>query len=199
MKSPFVKLLLVMAVFTASCRDNAKRGASADSSLARDLELASAQTAQPTFQDTALAPATVKASPEPKKDAPSPLRPRRTRPKSESPRPAPQQQAPVVVQQTTIPAPTPAPIPAPAVEHGEIATGSAGVLTSGAKVCTASNMVGDKLVATLNSPLAGSRGTELPAGSTVVLEVASVRSGDNPDSAAITFRVRSIVVNDKTY
>lgn len=60
-------------------------------------------------------------------------------------------------------------------------------------------MVGDKLAATLDEPMMGSRGAEIPAGSTVVLEVASVQSGDKADNAQITFRVRSIVVNDKTY
>jgi hypothetical protein len=66
-------------------------------------------------------------------------------------------------------------------------------------VCTASNLPGDKLVATLNTAMTGSNGFELPAGSTVVLEVASVSPGETADGAKITFRVRSIVVNDKTY
>lgn len=60
-------------------------------------------------------------------------------------------------------------------------------------------MVGDKLAATLDGPITGTHGAELPAGSTVVLEVASVQSGDKAENAQITFRVRSIVVNDKTY
>jgi hypothetical protein len=66
-------------------------------------------------------------------------------------------------------------------------------------VCTSSNLPGDKLVATLNTALTGSNGYQIPAGSTVVLEVASVSPGETADGAKITFRVRSIVVNDKTY
>ena len=73
------------------------------------------------------------------------------------------------------------------------------MLTTNSKVCTNSNRPGDKLVAVLASPLTGTNGKEIPAGSSVVLEVASASSGASSDSAHITFRVRSIVVNDKTY
>ena len=40
-------------------------------------------------------------------------------------------------------------------------------------------MPGDKIVATLNESVTGSNGAVIPAGSTVVLEVASVTPGDN--------------------
>src|SRR5262249_28321736 len=45
----------------AACSRDADKKAQTDSSLARDLALASAQPAQPTFQDTAIAPAPVQA------------------------------------------------------------------------------------------------------------------------------------------
>jgi hypothetical protein len=71
-------------------------------------------------------------------------------------------------------------------------------LTSGTKVCT-NNLPGDKLVATVNSAVTGVNGGVIPAGSSVVLEVAAVQPGQDAQSARILFRVRSVIINDKTY
>ncbi len=60
-------------------------------------------------------------------------------------------------------------------------------------------MPGDKIVATLNQDVTGTNGAVIPAGSSVVLEVASVKPGMSDNDAEIYFRVRSIVVGDKTY
>jgi hypothetical protein len=199
MRTTPAKLLLGIALaMAAACADKAKESALPDSSLARDLALASAQPSQPTFQDTAIAPAPVKAAAAPKREAPAPVKARSAPPPKPQPRqvaqaPAPQPQPAVIVPQAIAPAPLPAP------PRGENGAGSAGVLTSGNKVCTSSNLVGDKIVATLNAPLTGTHGAEIPAGSTVVLELATLQSGDKAENAQLTFRVRSIVVNDKTY
>jgi YMGG-like Gly-zipper len=202
MKTPIAKLCLGLALLTVACGDKAQQAAQPDSSLARDLALAGQQPAgTQTFQDTSVAPAPAKAAPSPKPDAPAPVqkktapRPRPEPPKAVAQAPAPQPQSPVVVPQPMVPVQAPAPAPL----QGEIASGTAGVLTAGSKVCTSSNQPGDKLVATLNAPLTGSNGKEIPAGSTVVLEVASAAPGSSADSVNLTFRVRSIVVNDKTY
>jgi len=98
-----------------------------------------------------------------------------------------------------VPAPVPAPIAGPAASPAEIGAGANFGLTSGTKVCSSTNLPGDKLVATLNDAVTGTNGAVIPAGSTVVLEVASVTSGENADAAQVVFRVRSVVVNDKTY
>ncbi|MDB4878164.1 MAG: hypothetical protein JWM41_4610 [Gemmatimonadetes bacterium] len=179
----------------AACSDKAKSRAATDSALAKDLALAGQQTAQPTFQDTSIAPAPTQAA-RAKQDAPAPVRARTAR----QPKPA----APQRVAQTPVPAPVPAPamhIPAAVAApiHGEIGAGTGVALTSGSKVCTSTNLPGDKLVATVNETVTGSNGAVIPAGSTVVLEVASVTPGQNADAAHIAFRVRSVVVNDKTY
>src|SRR5262245_2221125 len=180
--------LLGAAIAATACSDQAAKQARSDSELARDLALAGTQTAQPTFQDTSVSPAPVKAAREVRE--PAPVR-RRTTPPPPSPRrEIVSQPAPVTAPQVVAAAPAPA--------RGEIASGSSAALTSTSKICT-SNMVGDKLAATLDEPIMGSHGAELPVGSTVVLEVASVQSGDKAENAQITFRVRSIVVNDKTY
>lgn len=187
----------------AACSDKAKQQAAADSDLARDLALAGAQTMQPqpTFQDTSVAPAPEQAG-RAKNAPPAPTRTHAsTKPVVHTPKPVPQSPPPQPVQ-TQAQAPTPAPIapaptpaPAAAPAHAEIGAGTGFALSSGSKVCT-TNEVGDKLVATLNSAVTGTNGAIIPAGSSVVLEVASIDANNNPP---ITFRVRSVVVGDKTY
>jgi hypothetical protein len=191
--------VVVALLAAAACSDKNKATASTDSALAKDLALAGQQTAQPTFQDTAVAPAPTTAAPSPKPEVPAPVhtrvaeRPQTHTPKSvaQAPKPAP---APVTVPQTPIPM-----VVGPAPLHGEIGSGTSVALTSGAKVCTSTNLPGDKIVATVNEPVTGTNGAIIPAGSTVVLEVASINAGSTADSTAIEFRVRSLVVNDKMY
>lgn len=192
-------------VTLAACGDRrASDRAAADSALTRDLTLASAPTVQPTFQDTAVAPAPAAAKQRTKEPPrPAPIRHRTApKPRVETPRPVeqhapPPEPTPQPVAQ--MPAPVPAPIPAVAPARGEIGSGTGFSLTTGSKVCTSSNLPGDKIVATLNSAVTGTNGAVIPAGSSVVLEVASASAGQNGGSPQITFRVRSIVVNDQTY
>jgi hypothetical protein len=193
----------IAVVAATGCGDKAaKTRAAADSDLARDLALASAQpAAQPTFQDTTVAPTPTPAK-RVEQAPPTPVRARTGRePKRETPRPVVQTPAPQPVQQPVTVAPTPAPAPAeaPAPAPASIGAGSGFALTSGSKVCTNTNLPGDKIVATVNEAVTGANGAVIPAGSAVVLEVASVNAGDNGQNAQITFRVRSVVVNEKTY
>jgi hypothetical protein len=55
--------------------------------------------------------------------------------------------------------------------------------------------VGDKYVAMVSSATLGSNGAVIPAGATVVLEVASVDRADPVETSRISFRVRSIEVD----
>jgi outer membrane biosynthesis protein TonB len=205
MKTRIATLAVGLALFSMACADQAaKKSAGVDSSLSRDLALAGQQTAQtPTFQDTSVAPTPAKAAPEPKPEEPAPVRTRTAPPK-------PKPQPPKAVAQAPAPTPDPAPVvapqpiapapaPAPASIQGEVAAGTTAGLTGGSKVCTSSNQPGDKLVATLNTPLVGTNGKTIPTGSTVVLELATATSGSSADATQMTFRVKSIVVNDKTY
>ncbi|HWH49903.1 MAG TPA: YMGG-like glycine zipper-containing protein [Gemmatimonadaceae bacterium] len=192
----------------AACSDkSANARAQADSELARDLALAGAQPTQPTaFTDTSVAPTPSPAS----KATQGPPATQHThtsrKPKVETPPPrpvkqvaqAPEQSPPTPVQQAPQPAPAPAAAPAPAPSPAMIGSGTGFGLTSGSKVCT-SNLPGDKLIATVNDAVTGSNGAVIPAGSTVVLEVASVTPGENGQDAQIAFRVRSIEVNGKDY
>jgi hypothetical protein len=169
-----------------------------DADLARDLELATAQPAQPQLND----------GPEqaPEMKAPVPAAQQRTPTRSTSPARAPQ-----VARRT--PAPridtttlrSQAPAPAVEVEQQSapvrfrgIGSGASLSLATRTQVCT-SNRPGDKLVATLTSAVPGHDGAIIPAGSTVVLEVASVTPGSSPESAQISLRVRSVVIDDSAH
>jgi len=177
-------------VALGACADH-KRTANADSDLTRDLQLAGQINAQPTFQDTALSPsAPTRASAPAKTPTPTPTRSARQE-RRMSPAAAPQDVRP------SIPTPTPLPAPMPAAAPTrEIGAGTGIVMTSGGRVCTQSNRPGDKIVATIDSPVSGTNGALIPAGSKVVLEVASVTPGDQ---AHIDFRVRGLYVNDSLY
>ena len=211
MKSPLTKaaslrVLVAALVAVSACRKDDSGSRGSDSSLALDLALAGQQTAQqPTFQDTTVAPA---AEPAPTKTEPRVIErepapaPRRPAP-APQPAPEPQRTAQVPPPQpapiTALPAPVSAPTTGPAAAAGQIGAGINFGLTSGSKVCSGTNMPGDKIVATLNEAVTGTNGVVLPAGSNVVLEVASVVAGANADAAQVAFRVRSVVVNDRTY
>ena len=191
--------LAAVAVLLAACSDG-RRNDAVDSSLTRDLQLASQIAAQPTFQDTALVPAA---------KAPPKASPRRT------PAPAPQTrrelpvvrtpEAPVVVAEqpkSQTPAPTPAPEPAPAPAPSPSRAIAAGVgmsMTAGGRICSTTNRPGDKIVATIDAPVTGSSGAYIPAGSKAVLEVVSASTGDSPEQSRIVFRVRALYVGDASY
>jgi hypothetical protein len=181
-----------LALVLVACGDSSN-SAVADSELARDLALAvQTQSAIPQFSDSALS-----AAPEP---LPAATPPRQT-PVTKSSAPArrttptvtqrPRPSAPTVMVEQPAPAPTPAPRRAPGFGAGT----SFGVSTK-SQVCT-TNMPGDKIVATLNESVSGENGAYIPAGSTVVLEVASVTPGDSPESAQITLRVRSVDIDER--
>jgi hypothetical protein len=193
--------LLALTAAAACGSDKSTVRATADSDLARDLALAGAQPVQPTFQDTAIAPAPTQAG-RAKQEPPAPVRTHAsTRPVVQTPRSVSNVPAPV---QQPAPQPTPAavaaaPSAAPGPVHAEIGSGTGIGVTSGSKVCSSSNLPGDKIVATVNSAITGSNGALIPAGSTVVLEVASASSGANGDAAQLTFRVRAVEINGKDY
>jgi len=190
-------VLLLTLAGLAGCADR-HRNPGGDSDLAHDLQLANqVATPQPTFQDTALGPASAVRAPAPTK-TPTPARTSTRRERSISPAQPPLDANPRQAPAATIPSPVPAAAPAtaPAAARGEIGAGTGIVMTSGGRVCTESNRPGDKIVATIDSPVNGTNGAVIPAGSKVVLEVASVAPGDQ---AQIQFRVRSVFVGDSSY
>ena len=189
---PAVALLL-----GAGCREHAAVPP-ADSSLAQDLALAQRPGNGPTVFNDAPIDAKVQSAPTPaaptkrneppRVSAPKPTpTPRREAPPAPAER-TPRQPAPVATQ------PSPAPAPAAAPANGVIGAGSQVGLTTNARVCAATALAGDKYTATVSEPTVGTNGAVIPAGSTVVIEVASVDKTDPIDQSRIQFRVRSLEV-----
>jgi hypothetical protein len=181
---------LALALAVAACGRDAQ--SAADSvELARDLALANQTPAYPQFQDTAISSA---PEPKPASRPPAPsTRPRVSTSRTTRPAPAPARQRPVEPTQTVE---EPAPAPAPAPRFRGINAGTTFSASTKSQVCT-TNLPGDKIVATLTETVRGEDGVVIPAGTTVVLEVASVTAGDTPESTQISMRMRSIDINEQ--
>jgi len=176
-------LLLAVAILAVACDGEEDRSLAADSALARDLTLASAELSDFELRDSPPL-------------APPPSRSRNPG-RAPAPRPAaapsrPPASAPTPVRTPAPSAPAPAPTPAPSAASSRmIAAGTTMSLSVGSRVCT-SNRVGDKFVATLTEPVIGSNGASIPAGTRAVIEVASVTPASDGGDPRIVFRVRTI-------
>lgn len=196
---PRLVLLPTAALLLAvGCRDR-EPAPPADSSLAQDLALAQRPGTGPiVFNDAPIADETPAArtpaaptrkSEPPKASAPTP----KPTPRREDP-PTPIQRIPrEPAPEATQPAPTPAPAPTPV--NGIIGAGAQIGMTTNARVCTNSALAGDKFTAFVTEPTVGSNGAIIPAGTVVVIEVASVDHADPIEQSRIQFRVRSLDVN----
>lgn len=173
----------ILALAVVACSDSDKQAA-ADAELAHDIALANQTPANPLFRDTAIA-----IAPETR---PAPRPPARTTKTAAAPRRA----APDVAPPRAEPVATVEPS-APAPRTRGFSSGTTFSLATKSPICT-TNLPGDKIVATVTSPVSGENGAHMPAGTTVVLEVASVTPGDTPESAQISLRVRSILLGDET-
>jgi hypothetical protein len=186
-------LALALALTAAACTRRERLSATDSAELARDLALATTQApAYPELKD--IPPA---AAPEQRKSTPTPPPQQRVRSTAAArrttpaPTPRPRPAAPVQeVEQPVAPAPEPAP------RFRGFNAGSVFAASTKTSLCT-TNLPGDKIVATTTETMRGENGAVIPAGTTVVLEVASVTPGDTPQSAQITLRVRSIDINDE--
>jgi hypothetical protein len=207
MKGKIGLAVLLVAAATVACSDAKKNDVLAeDTSLTRDLALANQDTvSKPELRDIPVAaePTPVEAEPEPQ-----PVRaPRRTpatvtrRPAARSaPKPAePRPEAPKVHI-------TPTGNTERATERGSeqplgvVSTGSEISLTSGQRVCTNTNSIGDKFTAQIADPVMGANGTVIPVGATAVVSITSLhRSEKAGDNIEIGLRVESISYAGKTY
>jgi hypothetical protein len=191
-------LALTLALGVAACSkggDKADTTLAQDSALNRDLQLATGDSAaQPQLKDV---PAAAEANPS--SAASTPSRPRTTRPTT---RPS-----------TSTPAPAPATPPRTPSGNtvtagekntgggvGEIASGTSLTLASTSKVCTNTNKVGDRFVATLSESVTGTNGVSIPAGARAVIEVTKLKRSENAnDNIEMGFAVRTIEFNGQTY
>lgn len=187
-----------MAAGTLACGDDEADGAAAvDSALASDLAMASQSDPSVIFADTALS-----------ESAPERARASTTSaPRSPSPRPAPApatrsaptRAAPAPDMAASASAPAPAPAPdVPARVGPGIAAGTSISLATNQQVCT-DNRPGDKITATISAPITGTDGIVIPAGAKAVLEVASTTHGTDGSEPRITFRVRAIIAEGRSW
>jgi YMGG-like Gly-zipper len=202
-------VLLIAFLALASCKqgDKPEDALAQDTSLARDLQLANADTAaQPQLKDVpvTVVPAETPTAPTSKvaqRQKPSEIltpnkNPRRV---ATTPRSAPQpvETAPVTTSNgNTVSEGT------TGSEHGigTIATGSEISLYSGQRVCTNTYAVGDRFTASVAESVQGSNGVSIPAGATAVIELTSLKRSENAnDNIQMEFTVRSIAFNGKTY
>lgn len=209
-----VSLLLIAGVALVACADNDSKEdvLAQDTTLSRDLALANRDTASlPQLKDVPVEAEPVPAVSEPLSEpAPAP----RARARQAPPAPAPR----TIVRR----APTPRRAPAepevgasavtssgntvtaetPGSERalGTISVGSEVSLYSGQRVCTNTNSVGDRFTAQIAEPVMGSNGAVIPAGSSAVVEITTLkRSERSNDNVEIGLRVESITFSGKTY
>jgi hypothetical protein len=182
--------LAVTVAALAACRGTDRTAEPLADDLARDLNLASAaKVALPdAFGDTAATGPVADEPPASRPPDPTPA-PRPAAPPSVARRPVAPAPAPAAAPEPTAepepaaesaPAPTPAPVTRTLLAAGTTLTG-----TTGTRVCTATNRPGDRLVMRLTSDVDGPDGTRIPAGTSVLLEVAGADS-------VVTLRVRAI-------
>lgn len=202
-------ILLTVTLALGACKqgDKPEDALAQDTSLAKDLQLANADTmAQPQLKDVpvTVSPAQNPANPAPKvsrRQTPSEIltpsrNPRRVA-KTPQSTPQPVEQTPVTTSNgNTVTENT------SGSERGvgTIASGSEISLYSGQRVCTNTYAVGDRFTASVAESVQGSNGVSIPAGATAVIELTSLKRSENAnDNVEMEFVVRSIAFNGKTY
>ena len=203
LRKSFALFALASVVTVAACKDSKKSEdiLAQDTSLTKDLALANRDTASvPQLMD-------VPVSPEPApvivERAPAPVTRRRVARVSR-----PVLRAPV----KTTPAPQPAERVTPSGNTervtaagsekrvGVVSTGSEIALTSGQRICTNTNSVGDRFTAQIADPVMGANGTVIPAGATATVEISTLKkSNGDGDKIEIGLRVESVTFGGKTY
>jgi hypothetical protein len=200
-------LVTVMALSFGACSDKKNDDVLAqDTTLTKDLALANRDTAlQPQLRDVP-----VDSTPAPAPAAAAPVtraRPRVTTPPRTIVRtPArvvrtPPAEPEVGTSATTSSGNT-VTAEAKGSEHalGTVSVGSEMSFYAGQRVCTNTNQVGDRFTAQIAEPVQGSNGSVIPAGSSAVVEITSLkRSQRANDNIEIGLRVESIMFNGKTY
>jgi hypothetical protein len=198
-----LSVLVAAAALTAlaACKD-AKKGddpLAQDTSLASDLALANKDTAsQPQLADV---PVTNTPEPAPAAPAPKPRTIVRTLPRPVAKAPVKTTPAPEPAERVTASGNTER-VTAPGSEArvGVVSSGSEISMSSGQRICTNTNNVGDKFTAQIADPVMGGNGTVIPAGATAEVEVTSLaKSQGDGDKIEMGLRVESVSFGGKTY
>jgi len=186
--------VLAFALIVAGCAGDKQDDAAAlaqDSALARDLARVGGDSAvQPQLEDV---PAPVE--PAPVAAAPRAVRPKPKPPVSKPVATAPERNPTVTPSGNTVEAG-----PGTAERLGTISAGTSLQLGAADKVCTNTNKVGDRFIATLNSAVQGSNGASIPAGAAVTIELTQLKRSENSnDQVQMGFRVINISFDGRTY
>ncbi len=194
-------LLTLSTALIAGCSADKKSDTLAqDTSLNRDIQLASADTtAQPTLKDVP-----VTTTPAPVATAPTPRTTTRTTTTTTRPvtrAPAPVRTSPAPTRGTTASGNTVTRTGAGSeAALGTISSGSTVNLASGSRVCTNTNHVGDRFDATVTEAVSGSNGAMIPAGATATVEVTALKRSENAnDNVTMGLRVLSFTFGGRTY
>jgi hypothetical protein len=83
---------------------------------------------------------------------------------------------------------------------GVVSSGSEIALSSGQRICTNTNSVGDRFTAQIADPVMGGNGTVIPAGATATVEITTLsKSQGDGDKIEVGLRVESVSFGGKTY
>ncbi|MEP7383708.1 MAG: hypothetical protein ABI910_18625 [Gemmatimonadota bacterium] len=190
---------LTLALALGACSKDKQDDGSAlaqDSALARDLARVGGDTAViPQLQDVpAEAPAPEPVVTPPTKTTPKP------KPKPPAPKPTPKPEPTPVPANTTASGNTVEKGTGSAVKMGTVAAGATMRLGASDKVCTNTNKVGDRFVATLNEAVTGADGAVIPSGAAVTIELTQLKRSENAnDQIQMGFRVINIAFDGHTY
>lgn len=183
--------LAAVALFLSACGDKGKDDTGA--------LLATTDSVQASMRGDSVA--SVEVIPPPSTPAPTAEQPL-VAGRAPAPRPAPTRP-----RTSTAPRPSqatrsnlPAPVGASRSSSGTIDAGSTLSVSSGAKVCTNTVTVGDRITTTTNSAVSGSNGVSIPAGARVGLVVTQAKSsGSQGDGSELAFDVRSLSFGGDDY
>jgi hypothetical protein len=193
-------LLTLSVALVAGCSVDKKSDTLAqDTSLNRDIQLANADTtAQPTLKDV---PVTTNPAPTPTTTAPAPRTTTTRTPPRTVTRPVTTAPAPAPTTGTTSSGNTVTRTGAGSeAALGTISAGSTVNLSSGSRVCTNTNHVGDRFNATVTEAVAGSNGAVIPAGATATVEVTALKRSENAnDNVTMGLRIVSFTFGGRTY
>jgi hypothetical protein len=198
--------LLAVAALTAlgACKDTKKGDdvLAQDTSLTNDLALANKDTSsQPQLTDVPVA-----TTPEPTPAEPTPARAKqrtivRTLPRPVAKAPVKIAPAPQPTERVTASGNTERVTAAGSEQRvGVVSSGSEIALSSGQRICTNTNNVGDRFTAQIADPVMGGNGTVIPAGATAQVEITTLsKSQGDGDKIEVGLRVESVSFGGKTY
>lgn len=202
-RAPVALLAVVALTSLAACKDTKKGDdpLAQDTSLSNDLALINKDTAsQPQLTDVP-----VTAVPEPAPSEPTAAQRRQQiivrTPRPVAKAPAKTTPAPEPTERVTATGNTERVTPAGSEQRvGVISSGSEISMSSGQRICTNTNNVGDRFTAQISNAVMGGNGTVIPVGATAMVEVTSLaKSQGDGDRIEMGFRVESVSFGGKTY